>query len=150
MRVLVADDDAVYRHLLEKTLASWDYEVVAAGDGASAWDVLRGDDAPALAVLDWTMPGLDGDQVCRLVRERTHDRYTFLLLLTCKTDKADLLRGLEAGADDYLSKPCDPAELRARLNTGRRIVGLQNELIAAREAMRRQATRDPLTGAWNH
>ena len=96
------------------------------------------------------MPGLNGDQVCRRVRERVRERYIYLLLLTAKSHKSDLIHGLNAGADDYLVKPVDPMELKARLNTGRRILGLQEQLIAAREAMRRQAMRDSLTGAWNH
>lgn len=150
MKVLVADDDDVFRHLLQTRLSAWDYRVTAVRDGRAAWDVLQSEDAPDLVVLDWVMPNMDGDQVCRLLRQRAQSRYTYVLLLTAKRDRGDLLRGLEAGADDYLSKPFDPAELKARLNTGRRIIHLQNELIAAREAMRRQATRDALTGTWNH
>jgi diguanylate cyclase (GGDEF)-like protein len=150
MKILVADDDAVYRHLLQTTLATWGYQAAAVGDGHAAWQVLQADDAPDLVILDWVMPGMDGDQVCRHLRQRPCERYTYVLLLTAKRERADLVRGLEAGADDYLSKPFDPAELKARLNTGRRIIHLQNELIAAREAMRRQATRDALTGTWNH
>ncbi|MGL4554693.1 MAG: GGDEF domain-containing response regulator [Gemmataceae bacterium] len=149
MDILVADDDAVQRRLLEATLGGWGYRVRTAADGVAAWDVLRADSPPELAVLDWMMPNLDGPQLCRRVREHSRDRYTYLLLLTSRADRSDLIQGLEAGADDYLIKPCDPAELKARLNTGRRILHLQNELIAAREAMRRQATRDGLTGAWN-
>jgi two-component system cell cycle response regulator len=147
MRVLVADDDPVYRRLLEASLGAWGYEVVLADDGQAAWGVLGGDGAPEMVVLDWVMPGIGGDQICRLVRARAHERYTYVLLLS---SRGDMIQGLEAGADDYLTKPFNPAELRARLNTGRRILDLQKELIAAREAMRRQATRDSLTGAWNH
>jgi diguanylate cyclase (GGDEF)-like protein len=151
MKILVADDDAVYRHLLQTTLSAWGYEAAAVGDGAAAWEALQKDDAADLVILDWMMPGLDGDQVCRRLRQQPHrDRYVYVLMLTARGGRDDLVRGLEAGADDYLRKPVDMAELRARLNTGRRIVHLQNELIAAREAMRRQATRDALTGVWNH
>jgi diguanylate cyclase (GGDEF)-like protein len=150
MKILVADDDLAYRHLLQTTLSSWGYQVATVGDGAAAWQTLQADDPPDMVILDWKMPGLDGDQVCRNLRHRACDRYTFVLLLSACTERADRLRGLESGADDYLAKPVDPAELKARLNTGRRIIDLQNQLIAAREAMRRQATRDSLTGLWNH
>jgi diguanylate cyclase (GGDEF)-like protein len=150
MKVLVADDDVLYRRLLECTLAGWGYEVIVACDGAAAWCVLDAEDAPSLALLDWVMPGLHGDQICRLVRQHPGQRYTWILLMTSRGDKADLLEGLQAGADDYLAKPFDLDELRARLNTGRRILQLQNDLISAREAMRRQAMRDSLTGVWNH
>ncbi len=150
MKILIAEDDPVSRRLLEATLTRWDYEVVVACDGAAAVEFLERDDAPSLALLDLVMPGLNGDQVCRRVRERVRERYIYLLLLTAKSHKSDLIHGLNAGADDYLVKPVDPMELKARLNTGRRILGLQEQLIAAREAMRRQAMRDSLTGAWNH
>ncbi len=150
MKVLVADDDAVCRLLLHKTLTAWGYEVVAVSDGRAAWQVLQADDGPSLVILDWLMPGLDGGQLCRMIRERVCDCYTFVLMLTARRSHLDLLEGLQAGADEYLRKPFDPAELRARLNTGRRIVQLQNELIAARDALRRQATRDALTGVYNH
>jgi diguanylate cyclase (GGDEF)-like protein len=149
MKVLVAEDEPVTRRLLHATLTDWGYDVTLACDGLAAWGVLQGDDAPELAILDWVMPGLDGLEVCRRVRTKAGERYAYLLLLSARNCRADLLRGLEAGADDYLTKPFDPAELRARLNTGRRIVQLQNELIAAREAMRCQATRDALTGVYN-
>ena len=149
MRILIAEDDPVSRRLLEATLARWDYQVVTASDGPAALEVLEQDDAPSLALLDLVMPGLNGDQVCRRVRERARDKYIYLLLLTSKSTKNDLVHGLNAGADDYLIKPVDPMELKARLATGRRILALQEQLIAARAAMRRQAMRDGLTGAWN-
>lgn len=150
MKVLVAEDDAVCRHLLLATLADWGYQTEAFGDGEAAWLALQADDAPDLVILDWVMPGLDGGEICRRIRQRQRDRYTFILMISSRGQRADVLAGLEAGADDYLVKPIDPAELKARLNTARRILHLQNDLIAAREAMRRQATRDALTGVWNH
>ncbi|HVS38050.1 MAG TPA: diguanylate cyclase [Gemmataceae bacterium] len=150
MRILIAEDDPVSRRLLEATLTRWDYQVVVACDGVSAVELLERDDAPSLALLDLIMPGLNGDQVCRRVRQHIRERYFYLVLLTAKSHKSDLIHGLNAGADDYLVKPVDPMELKARLNTGRRILGLQEQLIAAREEMRRQAMRDSLTGAWNH
>jgi len=133
LRILIAEDDPVSRRLLEATLVRWDYEVVVACDGTEAMEILQREDAPHLALLDLVMPGMNGDQVCRLVRERARERYIYLLLLTAKSHKSDLIQGLNAGADDYLIKPVDPMELKARLNTGRRILGLQEQLIAARE-----------------
>jgi diguanylate cyclase (GGDEF)-like protein len=149
MRVLIAEDDRVTRRMLEAIVAESGYEVVAASDGVTACQVLLGPDAPQLAIVDWVMPGMDGRQLCAEVRKTPKEAYTYILLLTSKGQKHDLIMGLEAGADDYLVKPFDPHELRARLNTGRRIVDLQNQLIAAREAMRALANHDPLTGVLN-
>ncbi|MDE3169827.1 MAG: diguanylate cyclase, partial [Acidobacteriota bacterium] len=106
-------------------------------------------DAPQLAVLDWMMPGLEGPQVCRKVRELTGRPYTYILLLTARGQKDDLLRGLQSGADDYLTKPFDSQELRARLRVGERILDLERNLIAAREELRFRATHDLLTGIPN-
>jgi two-component system cell cycle response regulator len=150
LRILIAEDDPVSRRLLEATLVRWDYEVVVASEGPSALELLQRHDAPSLALLDHIMPGMNGDEICRKVRERLDGKYIYLLLLTANSHKTDLIHGLNAGADDYLVKPVDPMELKARLNTGRRILRLQEQLIGAREAMRRQAMRDGLTGAWNH
>jgi diguanylate cyclase (GGDEF)-like protein len=111
--------------------------------------VLEKEDAPTLAVLDWMMPGLEGPQVCQRVREHLDRPYVYILLLTARSQKGDLLRGLESGADDYLTKPFDAQELRARLHVGRRILDLQDGLIAAREELRFRATHDLLTGIWN-
>ena len=112
-------------------------------------DVLIGEDAPKLAILDWVMPGMDGVDVCRALRKRETGSYIYALLLTSKAAKGDLLEGLKAGADDYLIKPFDLLELQARLWTGQRILALQDQLIAAREAMTERATHDALTGVWN-
>ncbi len=150
MRVLVADDDPVYRHLLVAMLADWGYAVTAVADGAAAWAALDRDGAPELAILDSSMPGLPGEEVCRRLRARPSERYTFVVLLSANGGKADRLAALEAGADEHLAKPFDAAELKARLAGARRILQVQQQLITAREAMRRQATRDSLTGAWNH
>lgn len=149
MKVLIADDDMISRRLLEATLTRWGYEVVVTRDGVEAWDVLQGTDTPTLAILDWMMPGLDGVDVCRKVRQRTQEPYIYLLLLTTKGRKEHLIEGLAAGADDYLTKPFDPHELQVRLRAGDRIVTLQVELIQARETLRIQAMHDPLTGTWN-
>ncbi len=149
MRVLVAEDDAVSRTLLEARLRKWDYEVVLARDGREAWHVLQQQDAPRLAILDWMMPVMDGLEICRHLRARPGEPYTYVLLLTAKDGKKDLIEGLHAGADEYLTKPFNAQELDARLRAGRRIVELQAQLIAAREALRDQATYDSLTRLMN-
>ncbi len=149
MKVLVAEDDPVTRRLLEVSLERWKYEVVPAADGRQAWEILHRSDSPRLAILDWMMPGMDGLEICRELRKRSAEIYTYALLLTSRARKAELLEGFEAGADDYLIKPFDLAELQARLRTGHRIVELQSQLIEARESLRQQATHDGLTGLWN-
>jgi len=128
MRVLIAEDDLVSRKMLEATLARWGYEVVITSDGEAAWEALQRDDAPRIAILDWMMPGLDGVDVCRRVRARESGDPAYILLLTAKGNKADIVSGLEAGADDYIVKPFDREELRARLQAGIRIVTLQEAL----------------------
>lgn len=149
MRVLIADDDAVARRVMERQLTTWGYSVVAASDREAAWRILSGPDAPGIALLDWEMLGLDGQELCSRVRAMRPERYTFLFLLTRRDNTADLVSGLEAGADDYLRKPCDPAELAARLRVGQRNVMLYQELRAAREALRTLAHQDGLTGVLN-
>jgi two-component system, cell cycle response regulator len=148
-RVLIAEDDAMFRKILQSWLESWGYQVTVAEDGAKAWQILQQISAPHLLILDWIMPNLNGIDLCRMVRERASSPYQYILLVTAKDDKQDLVRGLEAGADDYLSKPFDRDELRARLRTGRRILTLQDEQLKAREKLRLQATQDGLTGTWN-
>jgi len=149
MRALLAEDDPVLQRLLESLLTKWGYEVVAAQDGAAAWQLLQLPDAPRLALLDWMMPGMDGVEVCRMVRRRVAQPYTYILLLTSRDNKRDVVYGLESGADDYLSKPFHPEELEMRLRAGRRILELEDNLVAAREAMQFKATHDALTGLWN-
>jgi diguanylate cyclase (GGDEF)-like protein len=146
---LIAEDDPVSRRLLEVTLHKWGYEVIACPDGTTAWQILQCPDTPSLAILDWMMPGMDGLQVCREVRQQAAEPYIYVLLLTAKSQKTDIIAGLEAGADDYLTKPFDANELRMRLRAGRRILDLQSELILVREALRDQATHDSLTHLWN-
>ena len=149
MKILIAEDDATSRRKLEAYLESWGYEVVAAADGTEAWTVLQGEEAPRLAILDWMMPGKDGIQVCEEVRKLKGVPYVYIIMLTACDQKEDIVRGLDAGADDYLTKPYDALELRARLRAGRRILALQEALLSARDALRFQATLDPLTGLWN-
>jgi two-component system, cell cycle response regulator len=148
-KILVADDNAIFLDLLNKMLLSWDYEVILVTDGQQAWDCLRRHDGPRLALLDWMMPGLEGADVCRRVRASIHDRYVYIILLSVRADPKDIVEGIESGADDYVVKPFQSDELRARLRTGLRILALQNELVQAREALREQATLDGLTGLWN-
>jgi two-component system cell cycle response regulator len=151
MRILIADDSIVSRHLLDATLRKWGYEVVVACDGNEAWHILQSDDAPKMAILDWMMPGITGPEVCRKVRENSRDKdiYTYILLLSSKSEREDLIEGMESGADDYLTKPFDQHELKVRLRPGTRIIELQHELISAREELREQATKDFLTRIWN-
>jgi two-component system, cell cycle response regulator len=149
MRILVADDDTISRTLLVRTLERAGYEVTAVGNGKLAAECLCGQDGPRLALLDWVMPELNGPEVCREVRQKREQPYVHMVLLTSKESKQDVVAGLESGADDYLIKPFDPAELKARLRTGLRILQLEDKLVEAREDMRFKATHDPLTGLFN-
>ncbi|HEY6269643.1 MAG TPA: diguanylate cyclase [Candidatus Acidoferrum sp.] len=149
MRILIADDELMSRRLLQKTLERAGYEVTAVENGRLAADQLCPADGARLALLDWVMPELDGPGVCREVRKRKEESYVYMILLTSKESKEDVVAGLESGADDYLTKPFDPEELKARLRTGLRILDLEDRLVQAREAMRFQATHDGLTGLWN-
>ncbi len=127
MHVLIAEDDPISLRLTSKILNSWGYRVSESTDGQAAWEQLETDPAP-IVILDWRMPGLDGLSLCRRMRESEAHKSTYILLLTGMEGKANLIQGLEAGADDYLEKPVDPAQLKARLNVGVRIVGLQQSL----------------------
>lgn len=149
MRILIADDELVSRRLLEKTLERAGYKVTVVDNGRRAVDELCKPDGPKLALLDWVMPELYGPKVCREVRKRKDQSYVYMILLTSKEKKEDVVAGLESGADDYLTKPFDPEELKARLRTGMRILDLEDRLIDAREEMRFQATHDGLTSLWN-
>ncbi|HXH27441.1 MAG TPA: response regulator transcription factor [Candidatus Polarisedimenticolia bacterium] len=128
MRILVADDDESILKLLQGMLTEWGYEVVAASDGKAAWEVMRAPDAPLAAILDWNMPGMTGTEVVRKIRESERPQPPYLLLLTARDNQADILEGLLAGASDYVTKPFDYEELRARLQVGTQMVTLQSEL----------------------
>jgi len=128
MKVLIAEDETVSRRLLEATLVRWGYEVVVASDGVEAWEALQGDDAPSLAILDWMMPSMDGLEVCRRIRNRPSSTPPYLILLTAKGRREDIVTGLEAGANDYVTKPFNREELRARVQVGVRMVELQQSL----------------------
>jgi two-component system, cell cycle response regulator len=144
-KIVIAEDDPVSRRVLQAFLVKWGYDVISAVDGLEALRLLESADAPLIAVLDWMMPGLEGPQVCQRVRQIAGRPYTYIILLTAKAQKDDLLAGLEAGADDYLTKPFDAPELRARLLVGQRILDLQSNLISAREELLYRATHDSLT-----
>jgi two-component system cell cycle response regulator len=148
-RVLIAEDDPVSRRLLESFLVKWGYDVTIVADGLEALRLLESAEAPRLAVLDWMMPGMEGVQICQRLRARKGRPYIYVLLLTGRSEKKDLLHGLELGADDYLTKPFDAQELRARLHVGGRILTLQDDLLAAQEALNFRATHDSLTGIPN-
>jgi two-component system, cell cycle response regulator len=145
MKILIADDELVSRRMLQALLTMWGHEVISVEDGNAAYEVLKQADAPRVGLLDWVMPGRDGVDVCRAIRRDRPEPYTFMLLLTAKDAKENLIEGLESGADDYLIKPWDPNELKARLRTGQRILQLEDRLVEARETMRFKATHDHLT-----
>jgi two-component system cell cycle response regulator len=149
MRILIADDDPICCCMLSTLLSKEGHEVTVAKDGVESWNILQAQDAPDLAILDWQMPGLDGLEVCRRLRQLEQKPYVFVILLTANNQRNDLLEGLQAGVDDYMTKPLDPALLRARLEVGRRILDLQANLMAAQEKLRFQADHDSLTGLYN-
>jgi two-component system, cell cycle response regulator len=148
-KVLIAEDDPISLRVVETMLKKWGYEPVLAHDGEEALRALYVEDPPRIAILDWMMPRKDGIAVCRELRRQADRPYVYILLLTAKSQQQDLVEGLGAGADDYLTKPYSGDELRARLFSGERILEVQQELVAAREALRTQAIRDPLTGLFN-
>jgi two-component system cell cycle response regulator len=141
-RVLIADDESATRRKLEGLLAKQGYEVIVARNGTDAWECLQRDDTPLLAILDWMMPAISGIEICRRLRASKDRPYVYVVILTAKDERLDLIAAMEAGADDYLSKPFDADELRARLSAGWRVLALQDELRA-------KAMRDDLTGLLN-
>ncbi len=148
MRILVADDSMLYREMLRSLLEQWGYQVVLAADGNEARAVLDADDVPRLAILDCVMPGLSGLELCKLIRQRK-DSYVYTILLSADGEQDAVMRGFELGADDYLRKPFEELELRARLKVGERIMRTHEELVAARESLRFEATHDAMTRLWN-
>ena len=128
MQVLIADDDRVTAEILARTLQRWDFQTTVVGDGAAAFAYLRAVTGPTLAILDWMMPGMDGPEICRRVRSDLPLANMYLLLVTARESRGDLVAGLNAGADDYIVKPFDPEELRARVAVGVRVIGLQDKL----------------------
>ena len=149
MRILIAEDDPAFRQLLQKMLKEWGYQVTVAQDGIEACQVLLSENAPKLAILDWKMPGMEGTQICRKVRKEVLEPYVYLILLTSQQRDEDLVIGMEAGADDYIIKPFKLNELRVRLRSARRLIEVQEELLAARELLKIKASHDSLTGLLN-
>ena len=137
MRILIAEDDITSRALLKHMLTEWGYEVVVTKDGSEAWEALQAEDAPRLAILDWMMPGLDGVEVCRKVRQLDVSNPTYIILLTIRSSKKDIVAGLEAGADDYIGKPYETDELRVRVKVGERITALQSALAEQVHSLRK-------------
>ncbi len=128
MQILIADDDAVTRQLVQMLLVKWEYDVIPVDNGTDACASLVDEDGPSLAILDWMMPGLDGPEVCKKVRASDPKRPLYMILLTTLEKKDNIVMGLESGADDYLAKPFDPGELRARVRAGERVVNLESDL----------------------
>ncbi|MFZ5687689.1 MAG: GGDEF domain-containing protein [Bacillota bacterium] len=142
MKILVAEDSKYYRKILVDTLRAWKYDVVIASDGIEALEIIKQEDGPRLAIINWIMPGLDGLELCRKVRAWEKEGYVYLILLTANAGKENIVKGLEAGADDYIIKPFDEEVLKCRLKIGERIINLENEI-------RRLANLDHLTGVLN-
>ena len=147
--VLLAEDSALYRHMIEGHLTEWGFQLVCATEGKAAWKILTQPGAPKLALLDWVLPEIEGVEICRRLRSRGHEPYTYTILLTSNDGKQQLLEAMNAGADDFLAKPFDPLELKARLLVGKRIVDLQQKLVSANNALQFAACHDFLTGVWN-
>ena len=146
--VLIAEDDLISSRILEKNLRTWGYETTVAVNGTQAWEALR---APQtrLALLDWMMPGAEGPELCRRIRALNKASYTYIILLTARDGTQDVIEGLEAGADDFMTKPVNFSELKARLQTGTRIIALEDKLLESQKRLFELATRDSLTGIWN-
>jgi two-component system cell cycle response regulator len=150
MIVLVAEDSTFYRQVITGHLRDWGFDFQCAKDGKQAWEALVSDNAPRLALLDWVLPEIDGVEVCRRVRARAEGQpYTYTILLTSKSQKQEMLEAMEAGADDFVSKPFDPLELQARLLVGKRIIELQQKLFSANSALHFAANHDFLTRVSN-
>ncbi len=128
-KILIADDDPTTRMMLRAAVTQWGYEVVEAGDGEEAWEILKKSDAPRLLIIDWLMPKLDGVELCSRIRSELKFHY-YIILLTQLVGAANLIRGLEAGADEFLSKPFNMAELCSRLSVGSRILNFENKIDA--------------------
>lgn len=150
MQILVAEDSPVYRQVLSSHLQEWGFPFTIAKDGSEAWMFLQRPDCPKLILLDWVLPGVDGVELCRRIRlAGSEHSYSYVILLTGKDAKKDLLEAMQAGVDDYLVKPFDQMELKARLLVGKRIVELHQELVSAKESMQYAAAHDSLTGITN-
>lgn len=149
MRILLAEDEPVTREILRLSLEKVGHQVVCVSDGDEAWEYLQRPDCPSLAILDWMMPGIDGPELCRRVRALERQDYTYIILLTARSEGSAMVEGLTAGADDYIPKPFRHDELSARLRTAARILELQQQLVASNRELERRATHDGLTSVYN-
>jgi len=149
LKILLAEDDSFTNIQLKKLLLRWGYDIETAFDGEEAWRILQQEKAPQIAILDWIMPKMDGIEVCRRLREREKDgsRYTYVIILSAKTEKQDIVTGMDMGADDYIVKPFDKEECRARLQAGQRIIERLEALHVANKRLLLMSRLDPLTGA---
>lgn len=131
MKILIAEDQPINSRLLRANLEKWGHDVISTVNGTEAWEVFQNTNAPSLAILDWMMPYIDGVELCRRIRQLPHGELTYIILLTAKTEKNDIVEGLSAGANDYITKPFNPEELQARVRVGERVIDLQNRLLEA-------------------
>jgi two-component system cell cycle response regulator len=142
MKILIIDDDPISRRVLEANLLEWGYEVMVASDGGKAWEIIQQPESPSLIISDWMMPRMDGLALCREIRNMEKSEYTYFIILTAKGEKKDIIEGLEAGADDFLTKPFNQEELKYRTRIGERIINLERRILEL-------ANTDPLTGLLN-
>ncbi|MBU1902462.1 MAG: diguanylate cyclase, partial [Proteobacteria bacterium] len=142
MKILIAEDDPISRRILEANLLEWGYEVMVASDGGEAWEIIQQPESPNLIISDWMMPRMDGLALCREIRNMEKSEYIYFIILTAKGEKKDIIEGLEAGADDFLTKPFNPEELKYRIRIGERIINLERRIMEL-------ANTDPLTGLLN-
>ncbi len=149
MKILIAEDDRTSRALLGGLLKKWGYEVIAVSDGRQAWDELVKPEAPRIAIIDWEMPELTGIEVIERFRKREESAYAYIILLTGRDDRENIIEGISKGADDYVIKPFDPEELSVRIRTGKRIVDLEAQLLETNRQLEEIARTDPLTGLAN-
>lgn len=149
MKALIADDDPVTRRLLDRMLRKLGYDTVLCADGVTAWETMESAGAPSLALIDWLMPGMDGIELVQRIRGRANVPYTYVLMVSSNTDRSDIISGMNAGADDYITKPIHQEELETRVKAGRRVLELQSALLRSREQLRDLAMRDALTGLLN-
>jgi len=149
VKILIAEDDFTSRGILTAILKKWGFDPVVTDNGGAAWDALQRPDAPRLVLLDWSMPGMDGLEVCRRLRASGSPNPPYVILLTARGEKGDIVQGLEVGANDYVAKPYDSEELQARIRVGQRMLEMQSHLLEAQEALSHQATHDFLTGIFN-
>jgi len=149
MKILMAEDDLPSRRILEAILTKWGYDPIVAVNGDEAWEIMQNEDSPGMAILDWEMPGKSGLEVCKLIRKKDVSNPPYIVILTAKNAKSDIVEGLETGANDFVSKPYDNNELQARIRVGIRMVELQSAVVKAKDALAHEASHDPLTGILN-